>query len=122
FDVNDSGEKILQTIRECRYEQLLAARGAIDAPLGMVAKRDLLDQAFEGKKLDPMAVIRPLTVVHEATTVFRVLDQFKKAPTPMVVIVDDYGSLQGVITQTDLLEAIIGDLRPSDEENPDVIE
>ncbi|MER8847881.1 hemolysin family protein [Mesorhizobium australicum] len=122
IDADDSPDEILRTIRECRHEQLLVGRGGIDEPLGMILKKDLLDQALDGKTLDPMAVIREPVIVHEGTQIFRVLDQFKRAPVRLAIVIDEYGALEGIVTQTDLLEAIAGDLPDLDGEDPDVVE
>jgi putative hemolysin len=64
----------------------------------MILKRDLLDQVLGGKRLDPLAVVRDPLVVHESASIFRVLEQFKKAPVRIGVVVDEYGTLQGVVT------------------------
>jgi putative hemolysin len=122
FDVEDPPGEILGTIRACRHEQLLAGRGSIDEPLGMVVKQDLLDQVLDGKPPDPVAAIRQPLVVHESTTIFKVLDQFKRSPVRLAIIVDEYGILEGIVTQTDLLEAIAGNLPTSADEEPDVVE
>lgn len=119
IDADDPLEVSLKTIAECAYDQLLVGRGGIDEPLGMILKQDLLGQVLEGKKIDPLAVVREPMIVHEAMPIFRVLERFKKAPVRLAIVVDEYGSLQGIVTQTDLLEAIAGDL-PDDEE-PDVV-
>lgn len=122
IDVADSPEEILRTIRESRHEQLLVGRGDVDEPLGMILKKDLLEQVLDGKVLDPMAIIREPVIVHELTPIFRVLDQFKRAPMRLAIIIDEYGSLEGIVTQTDLLEAIAGDLTDVDGEDPDIVE
>ncbi|MGZ8417729.1 MAG: hemolysin family protein [Methyloceanibacter sp.] len=114
IDMDDDREETIRRIRECPHGQLLVGRGSIDEPLGMVLKRNLLDQVLDGQPLDPLAVIREPLVVHEAMTIFKVLEQFKKAPVRLAMIVDEYGSLEGIVTQTDLLEAIAGNL-------PDVV-
>ena len=88
----------------------------------MVLKRDLLGQVLDGLPLDPLAVIREPLVVHEAMTIFKLLEQFKKAPVRLATIVDEYGSLKGIITQTDLLEAIAGNLPDVAGEEPEAIE
>ena len=121
-DANDSPEEILRTIRECPHEQLLVGRDTIDEPIGMVLKKDILDQLLDGKPLDPLAVIREPLVIHESTKIFRLLDRFKTAPVRLAMVIDEYGSLQGIVTQTDLLEAIAGDLPGSELEEPDVVE
>ena len=122
IDVEDPPEEVLRTIRECPHEQLLVGKGSIDEPLGMILKKDLLDQVLAGKKLDPMAVIRQPLVLHEAMRIFKVLEQFKKAPVRLAIILDEYGELQGIVTQTDLLEAMAGDLPAVEGEEPDVVE
>lgn len=122
IDAEDSQEEILRAIRECRHEQLLVGRGDINEPLGMILKKDLLDLVLDGKPLDPMAVMREPVIVHEAMTVFRVLEQFKRAPVRLAIVIDEYGSLEGIVTQTDLLEAIAGDLPDVEGEEPDVVE
>jgi len=121
FDVEDPPDEILGTIRACRHEQLLAGRGSIDEPLGMVIKQDLLDQILDGGKPDPIAAIRQPLVVHESTTIFKVLDQFKRSPVRLAIIVDEYGILEGIVTQTDLLQAIAGNIPASADEEPDVV-
>jgi putative hemolysin len=122
IDIEDERDEMLEDIRACRHEQLLVGKGGIDAPLGMILKKDLLDQTLDGKRLDPMAALREPLVVHEATPIFKVLDQFKKAPARLAMIFDEYGALKGIVTQTDLLEAIAGDLPSVEGEEPDVVE
>jgi putative hemolysin len=121
IDIEDGGDEILKDIRSCRHEQMLVGKGDIDAPLGMILKKDLLDQALDGGAIEPLAVLREPLVVHEATPIFKVLEQFKAAPARLAMIFDEYGALEGIVTQTDLLEAIAGDL-PSVGEEPDVVE
>jgi CBS domain containing-hemolysin-like protein len=121
-DTEDKPEEILAAIRACQHEQLLVGKGSIDEPLGMILKKDLLDQVLAGKKLDPLAVIRQPLVLHEAMRIFKVLEQFKKAPVRLAIILDEYGELQGIVTQTDLLEAMAGDIPAVEGEEPDVVE
>jgi putative hemolysin len=122
IDVDDPKVETLRIIRECQHAQLLVGRGDIDEPLGMVLKKDLLDRVLDDKPIDAMAVMRDPLVVHEATPVFKVLEQFKRAPVRLAIVIDEYGTLEGIVTQTDLLEAIAGDLADSDGEDPDVVE
>jgi putative hemolysin len=122
INTEDEREEILRTIRACQHEQLLVGKGGVDEPLGMILTKDLLDQVLDGQALAPMAVIREPLVVHESAPIFKVLELFKKAPVRMVTIVDEYGILQGIVTQTDLLEAIAGELPDVEGEEPHVTE
>lgn len=122
IDVYDDREDHLRTIRDCRHEQLLVGKGSIKAPLGMILKKDMLDQVLDGQPLDPVAIIRQPLAVHEATPIFKVLEQFRAAPIQLAMVLNEYGGLEGVVTQTDLLEAIAGDLSEIEGEKPDIVE
>ena len=122
IDSDDDPEQILGRIRECRHEQLLVGKGTIDEPIGMILKKDLLDQVLDGQALEPMAVIRQPIALHEAMPIFRALEQFKKAPVRLATILDEYGVLQGIVTQTDLLEVIAGELPDVEGEEPGIVE
>ena len=121
IDADDSHEEILRGIRVCDHARLLVGRGGIDEPLGMVVKKDLLDQALDGKSLDPMAVIRQPVIVQEGARIFRVLEMFRASPVRLAIVIDEYGGLKGIVTQTDLLEAIAGDIPDLEGEQPDVV-
>jgi CBS domain containing-hemolysin-like protein len=121
IDTEDPPEVSLKTIAECPHDQLLVGKGGIDEPVGMILKKDLLGRMLEGKPPDPLAMVREPVIVHEAMPIFRVLERFKKAPVRLAIVVDEYGSLQGIVTQTDLLEAIAGDLPDMEGEEPEVV-
>ena len=106
----------------CSHAQLLVSRGAIDEIQGLIDKQDLLDQALDGRPFDVQASLQTPLMVHEGSSILRTLDLFKKTPTHTAVVIDEYGVVQGIVTRTDLLEAIAGDLPDLDSEaQPKVI-
>jgi putative hemolysin len=110
LDLETPRNEILERIRSCPYAQLLVCRGAVDQLVGVVRKQDLLDQFLTGKPPDVEQVTRAPLVVHESTTILRMLDLFRKTPVHTAIVVDEFGVLQGLVTRTDLLEAVAGDL------------
>lgn len=121
-DVKDDRDEIVRTVLESPYEQMLVGHGSIDNLLGAVTKTDLLNQMLRDGALDPGAVVATPLMVHEGMPIFKVLEQFKKAPVRLAVVVDEYGGIEGIVTQTDLLEALAGDLPEAAGEHPDIYE
>lgn len=119
-DADDSREEILATIRACRHDQILIGRNGIDEPLGMLVKHDLLHQVLDGQPLDPLAVIREPLVIQEGISIFKVLERFRTSPVRMAMVLNEYGGLEGIVTQADLLAAIAGHLPDVEGEPPEI--
>lgn len=121
IDIQGPADAVLRTIRQCRHDQFLIAKGSLDRTQGIVLKRDLLDQILDGGAPDPLRAVREPLVMLEGTPVLQALEQFKRAPVRLAIVVDEYGSVLGVVTQTDLLGAIAGHL-VEEGELPDITE
>jgi putative hemolysin len=109
-DLEDSGEAITSKIKACPYAQLLVSRGAIDDIAGIIRKQDLLAQFPGNAEFDVERLLLPPLIVPEGLSILRTLDQFRKTPVNTAVVVDEFGTIQGIVTRTNLLEAVAGDL------------
>jgi putative hemolysin len=123
LDLDDSAEQLRHLLRESGYSRFLVGRGQIDEVLGVVQARDLLNQWLEGRPLDVAAALREAPVVHGNLGALRVLEILKQSPLAMALVVDEYGGLEGLVTVTDILEAIVGELAEHDTDSePEIIQ
>jgi CBS domain containing-hemolysin-like protein len=120
IDPDDAKEALLVEVRNSAHRQFLVGRGSVDEVLGIARKEDILGLWLEDKPFDVMRVIRQPLAVHEGASILETLELFKRGPVDMALVIDEYGGLQGVVTQTDFLEAIAGNLQNAAIDKPEV--
>src|SRR5215217_3403311 len=110
----DPAKQLLAEIRECPYSRVVVATGPdLDGELGVVTKKDLLDSALSGGVVDPAAHVVTPIAIPESMSLLRAMEMFKQTPLHFAFVVDEFGSLEGVVTAIDLLEMIAGDFNES---------
>ncbi len=93
-----------------RYPLAAAGPEGLDHVRGVVHVRDLYAQMRRGEALDLVAICRPVPVVHDGMPVLEVLETLREQATRLAIVVDEYGVVEGLVTMTDILEAVVGAL------------
>jgi len=122
IDVDADLEAILKLTRENDYARLLVCEGSIDEAIGVVHTKDIVPAALSGEPIDLRALMTPPLVVPDRTPVLRLIEVFRREGVHLAVVVDEYGTTEGIVTATDVLEAIAGELpEHGDDEDPMVV-
>ncbi len=108
LDINDSIEEIRQKIAECPYSRFPVRQDSLEAIVGIVKSRDLLVESLSGKELDLKSLLKPAHFIPETMFASRALELFKEKNTELLLAVDEFGGLQGLLTINDILEEIVG--------------
>ncbi|MEC5146761.1 hemolysin family protein [Chitinophaga sp. 212800010-3] len=116
LDINEAPEEYLQKIHESLHSVYPVCDGQIDSIRGLVTIKDLY--SVVGKAAPLADIIRKPLFVPENNTAYQVLEKFKETHLHAAFIVDEYGTFLGMITLNDILEAIVGDM-PETAENDD---
>jgi putative hemolysin len=115
IDRSATSEEVVATLRAHTVTRFVVADRRIDNVVGVVATKDLLDQVLGGAPLSVAAVQRQPLVLPDSLPAIDALERMRHDPVGIAVVLDEYGSFEGVVTTSDLLEAIIGELGPADE-------
>lgn len=111
IDMDATPEEVLAFMQKDPYSRFLVCKDdELDKWLGVVQSRDLLMRILEGQALDLQGSLNQPLVVLEGMSSLDVLEELRQHPVPMAVVVDEYGSVLGVVTTADLLAAIAGEL------------
>ena len=95
-------------VRREGYTRIPVVRGDFEEVLGALDVLDLIDAAFDGKRPDVQAYLRPALFVPESINLIRLLELLKQHKAHLALVLDEYGEVTGLVTMTDVLEAIVG--------------
>ena len=125
IDLEDDMEENKERIINSKRSIFPVAEGELDDFIGVVQAKDLLSEIFSGNDVDIKGTVKSPLVVPENMLAMDLLQEFKenREYVHMVLVVDEFGSVAGLITLNDLLEGIVGDIPGIDEEDdPKAIE
>ncbi|MFC0252115.1 hemolysin family protein [Massilia consociata] len=120
LDLDDDRKTNLEILASHPFSRFPVCRGDRSHILGYVMARDLLAQAVRTGTLEAIdldGAVEELLYVPETISAMALLETFKKNRAELALIVDEYGDIQGMVTLSDVMSALVGDVTVIDEEH-----
>lgn len=115
LDIDSSFKALRNKIAKNPHSHFPVCRDTLDKVLGVVRTEDILANFLIEEKIDLKKFLHKHIFIPESTDGLKVLELFKKSGIHMALVIDEYGNVQGIISMTDILEAIVGDIPSIDE-------
>lgn len=114
LDVRATTTDILKKMAEGPYSRFPVCQGSLDNVLGIVKARELLTRSLAGENIHLKECLSPVLFIPETTFASRALEIFKESNKELILVIDEYGGVTGLLTINDVLEEIVGDIEISE--------
>lgn len=110
LDIEDTIEEIRKKIEENEVSRFPVRQDTLDVILGIVKSRDLLLASLSGEEIKLKDLLKPAFYIPETMSAGKALEIFKEKGTEMLLVIDEFGGLQGLLTVHDVIEEIVGQI------------
>ncbi|MCL2647684.1 MAG: hemolysin family protein [Phycisphaerales bacterium] len=126
FNIKDPSEKLIALFQSSHLNRILTFDGQIDHVTGMLYGKTVMLEAtapgLDVRRLDLRKLIQPVRYVPEQQSLDQLLHHFRQTRTQLAVVVDEFGGLIGVVTLTDVVEQMVGDIYEPYDQSAQAIE
>lgn len=116
LDLEESIDSQLAEVLASNHSRLPVARGRLDDCVGIVRSHALLAARLEQGTVEVSALLQKPLYITETAGTLAVIGQFREHGVEVALVTDEYGGIEGLVTLTDLMEAIVGDLPNGEQE------
>jgi putative hemolysin len=110
LDINSPFKELQDTIVQHPYSYFPVCEDSLDKIIGIVRTEDLFTSFLSTEKIDLKKAVHKPIYVPETMQAWKVLELFKKSGVHMALVIDEYGSVVGLLSLSDILEEIVGDI------------
>lgn len=116
LDIADDPATLRAKLLDAPHSRFPVCEGTLDNVVGVVHVKDLLVKSLMGEPVNLRGFVQLPELIPDSVKILQVLDLFKRPGTHMALVLDEFGGVSGLVTITDVLESIVGDLPEPDAE------
>ena len=118
FEINDSIDDILSVITESQFSRYPVYERTVDHVVGILYVKHLLRELAENKTVSLQDLLLEPVFIPKSMHLHEIMNEFRSHQTHMVVVADEYGGIEGIVTMEDVLEELVGEIW---DENDDIV-
>ena len=118
FEIKDSIEDILSVISETQFSRYPVYERTVDHVVGILYVKHLLKELATHKTVNLQELLLEPVFIPKSMHLHEIMNEFRSHRTHMVVVADEYGGIEGIVTMEDVLEELVGDIW---DENDDIV-
>ncbi|MEI2415586.1 TerC family protein [Orrella sp. JC864] len=120
IDLNDDPKAIRELLEKTPHSFFPVCRGSLDEVVGIGRAKDLVADLITEGQIRRSRLREPI-IVHDSTNIIRLMDTLKRSRGQLVLVADEFGAIEGLVTPIDVFEAIAGEF-PDEDELPDIVQ
>jgi Membrane protein TerC, possibly involved in tellurium resistance len=118
LNLEDPPEALKQKVLESPHSLFPVCRGSLDEVVGIGRAKEVVADLIQHGVIR-VSHLREPVIVHESMSVLRLMETLKRSSGQLVLVTDEFGAIEGLVTAIDLFEAIAGEF-PDEDETPDI--
>ena len=118
FEINDNIDSILTVINDCQFSRYPVYERTVDHVVGILYVKHLLRELTDDKDVSLQDLLLEPVFIPKSMRLHEIMNEFRTHRTHMVVVADEYGGIEGIVTMEDVLEELVGEIW---DENDDIV-
>ncbi len=111
IEINFSAQQILETILSGGFSRFPVYRGRLDNIEGLIHAKDIIRYLVDNKEINISSLLRKPLFLPESASLEKALLQMQETANHLVFVVDEFGSMEGIVTLEDIMEEIVGEIQ-----------